>query len=279
MLNCNTCKKLIPDDSEFCPFCGNKIIRNVSEKIEQVNQMQMYPTDALIKRAFLFIEESLFDKANIYIEEVLNRDPENAEAYLAKLLMDYNVADIDELSRVTEPFDNNLNYKRAYRYGDEILKKSLENARDEKALSIARQEEERHILQENAKEISYQEAKSIINATKTSNIIKLDKDLHSSLIFLSKNKDYKDSEELYNSCAQKLYKTACSKSQSHVVADLETAVKIFKAISEYEDSKEQMQICTAKLESLSDTPAFTFTIIVASLFFILIGLVLAISLS
>ena len=166
-MNCNTCKNLIPDDSEFCPFCGNKIIHIVAENSESGTPLHSYKPDALLKRAFLFIEEMRFDKADAYIEEVLNQEPENAEAYLAKLLMDFKVADLDELSNLGEAFDKNMNYKRAFRYGDDSLKKKLTDANEENALAIVKREEEERILQEENIEAIYQEAKQLICESKT----------------------------------------------------------------------------------------------------------------
>ena len=113
MMNCNSCKNLIPEDSEFCPFCGNKVVRNLVEHSDNVEPLHLYQPDALLKRAFLFLEEKLFDKADTYVEAVLNKEPENAEAYLAKLLVELRVSSIDELCDFVEPFDTNINYKRA----------------------------------------------------------------------------------------------------------------------------------------------------------------------
>ena len=119
MLKCNVCVNFIPDDSEFCPYCGNKIIYKI------VDPIVSYEPEALLKRAFLFLEEGLVDKADTYVEAVLNQDPENGEAYLAKLLIFLNVKNIDDLATLGKRFDDNINYKRAFKYGDQKLKDIL----------------------------------------------------------------------------------------------------------------------------------------------------------
>ena len=48
-------------------------------------------TGALIKRAFLFLEDGEFDNAGRYIEQALNQDPENSQVYMAKLMLEHKV--------------------------------------------------------------------------------------------------------------------------------------------------------------------------------------------
>ena len=129
MINCNTCAKLIPDDSEFCPFCGNKVTRRVEERLVQVEPTVQI--DVLIKRAFLALEEGAFEKADNYAEAVLNQDPENAQAYLAKLLIDLKVKTVEDLSKLENSFEDNVNYKRVMRYGDDNIKNTLKGYIDD----------------------------------------------------------------------------------------------------------------------------------------------------
>ena len=46
MMKCNRCNQIIPDDSEFCHLCGNKIPKDVppvsaapKEKVEKVKKV------------------------------------------------------------------------------------------------------------------------------------------------------------------------------------------------------------------------------------------------
>ncbi len=117
MINCNTCGKQIPEDSEFCPFCGGKVIVSVSA----IEQLHLYQPSALLTRAFLFIEEEEFDKADMYLEVVLNQEPENAQAYLGKLLIEMRVKSKADLINCDTSFEDSKNYQKVLRFGDASL--------------------------------------------------------------------------------------------------------------------------------------------------------------
>lgn len=72
----------------------------------------------LLKRAFMFLEDGDFERADDFCEQVLNQDPENAEAYLGKLMAELGVRRQQELADCAEPFDDNKNYQKAVRFGD-----------------------------------------------------------------------------------------------------------------------------------------------------------------
>ena len=126
MINCNTCGKAVPGDSEFCPFCGNKIICVVNEHIDASEQLHLYQPSALLTRAFLFIEEESFDKADNYLEAVLNQEPENAKAYLGKLMVELRVKCKKDLVNCDSPFDCSKNYQKIVRFADKSLVDELE---------------------------------------------------------------------------------------------------------------------------------------------------------
>ena len=79
----------------------------------------------LIKRAFLFLEDGEWEHANEYLERVLDVDPENANAYVGKLLFDLHVRKQDDLAALSEPFDNNNYYQKAIRFAAPALKTTL----------------------------------------------------------------------------------------------------------------------------------------------------------
>lgn len=79
----------------------------------------------LLKRAFMFLEDGEWQKAEAFCEQVLNRDPENAYAYLGELLAELHVKKPNDLKNHMSPFDQLANYKKAMRFGDNNLKNSL----------------------------------------------------------------------------------------------------------------------------------------------------------
>ena len=81
--------------------------------------------DLLLKKAFLCVEDGKYHDASAMCDSVLNADPECATAYLCKLLIDLKICKIESLATANTEFDENLNYIRVMRYGDEELKKKF----------------------------------------------------------------------------------------------------------------------------------------------------------
>ena len=79
----------------------------------------------LLKRAFMFLEDGDFDRADEFCEQVLNQDPENAQAYLGKLMAELRVKRQADLANCAEAFDNNKNYEKAVRFADTTLSSEL----------------------------------------------------------------------------------------------------------------------------------------------------------
>ena len=72
--------------------------------------------ESLMKRALLFIEEGNDQKADEYIERVLDQNPEEPRAYMGKLLIELGLRTEGELKERTEPLDGHLNYQKAVRF-------------------------------------------------------------------------------------------------------------------------------------------------------------------
>lgn len=75
----------------------------------------------LLKRAFMFLEDGNWTEADAYCEKVLDQDPENAQAYLGKLMAELRVHRQEDLKNCKEPFNNNNNYQKAVRFGDDKM--------------------------------------------------------------------------------------------------------------------------------------------------------------
>lgn len=82
-------------------------------------------TAPLLKRVFMFLEDGNFTEANEYCEKVLDIDPENAYAYLGKLMAELQVRKQESLKDQKKSFDNSSNYQKAIRFGDEKLSSTL----------------------------------------------------------------------------------------------------------------------------------------------------------
>ncbi len=79
----------------------------------------------LLKRTFMFLEDGDWDSANEYCEKVLDIDPENAQAYVGKLMAQLRIRKQEELKGCAQPFDNNNHYQKAIRFADEQLRMTL----------------------------------------------------------------------------------------------------------------------------------------------------------
>jgi tetratricopeptide (TPR) repeat protein len=82
-------------------------------------------TAPLLKRAFMFLEDGEWDRADDFCEQVLNIDPECATAYLGKLMTELRAHTTEALKGQAEPFDDKNNYQKALRFADDDLKEKL----------------------------------------------------------------------------------------------------------------------------------------------------------
>ena len=84
----------------------------------------------LLERAFMFLEDGDWDKADIYCESVLDQNPKCAEAYLGKLMAEVKIRKKEDLSKAKEPLDQSDNYRKVMRFADESLRGRLSNAKE-----------------------------------------------------------------------------------------------------------------------------------------------------
>lgn len=113
------------------------------------NNVSVETFEPLLKRAFMYLEDEEWKNADEYAEKVLDQAPDNAEAYLIKIMVEEKVAKREALANCAQPFDRSNNYKKVMRFGDEKLKEELNgylsiiNERLLKAISEEKQEAER----------------------------------------------------------------------------------------------------------------------------------------
>ena len=120
----------------------NKFIANVAKKTTKAKSDATgsgATVESLLKRAFMFLEDGDFARADEFCEQVLNIDPENAQAYLGKLMVDYKVKKQNDLRKLTRRLDNNINYRKAYRFADKELKVALDAYRKDVVANITEQ--------------------------------------------------------------------------------------------------------------------------------------------
>ena len=103
-----------------------KVVKKDAPKAAAVPVSSSPNTSALLKRAFICLEDGDWSQADDFCEKVLNQDPENAQAYLGKLMAELHVSKQTMLEHCETPFDTNHNYMKAVRFADDALKTTLE---------------------------------------------------------------------------------------------------------------------------------------------------------
>lgn len=79
---------------------------------------------SLLKRAFMFLEDGEWDSANEYAEKVLDIDPENSEAYLAKAMSDLKQRSRSSMNDASG-IALNANIQKALRFGSDSLRSEI----------------------------------------------------------------------------------------------------------------------------------------------------------
>ncbi len=90
------------------------------------NTAETFNSEIILKRAFMLLEDAEWQKADELLEQVLNHEPENASAYVGKLMIDVKVNKEENLGKRAVDFSENPNYQKAIRFADNELKKELE---------------------------------------------------------------------------------------------------------------------------------------------------------
>lgn len=99
--------------------------RQAVEETVLVQQESANSVSPLLKRAFLFLEDGDWRSADEYCEKVLDTEPENAEAYLGKLMAELQIHTRPKLKECITSFADNGNYQKALRFADDTLKAEL----------------------------------------------------------------------------------------------------------------------------------------------------------
>lgn len=180
-------------DLNRCPNCRSTDLETITKEELQkimaaealknganVNINTNASVESLLKRAKIFLEDSDWPTANAYCDTVLDTEPENAEAYLGKLMAELQVTEREKLADLAEPFDSNENYKKIVRFAnDELLNEILGYVE--------------HIKNENL----YKSAKEFLESAKTEN------DYRSIANKFKELTGYKDSEKISLECFEK----------------------------------------------------------------------------
>ena len=197
----------------------------------------------LLKRAFIFLEDGDFARADEFCEQVLNLDPENAEAYLGKLMAELKIKKRDNLKDYSVPFDDWSNYQKAFRYGGEQLKTMLSNdiAFIKERNELARKKD---ILK---RAEGYQKNRHFANAIELYWQIPgfEDADDRIAECEVEAENDRKDA----------IYDSAVALAMINKIDKQQEAIEQFQRISHWKDADEQVVICDRRIQALKEEAA------------------------
>jgi len=84
-------------------------------------------TAPLVRRMLLFLEDGEWESAEEYTERILDQEPENAMAYVGKLMAELHVPRMEKLADLEESFADNRNYGKAMRFADGELRVKMQS--------------------------------------------------------------------------------------------------------------------------------------------------------
>ena len=220
----------------------NKSVQTTKETVVVQQSSGNTTVESLLKRAFMFLEDGEWERADDFCEQVLNIDPECADAYLGKLMADLKVKKQDSLKNQAKPFDNRNNYQKAVRFADDNLKAKLKADID----YISERNENARL------EEIYNSGYAIYNSDTTESEYK-----RASSIFAQIHQ-YKDAKKLSKECLDKaetarkdaILDNAKSKMEVNVPYKYQSAISLLESIKGYKNADELLKECKEKIKEL-----------------------------
>ncbi len=224
-------KKVVADSASEAATLETVVVNGVNTNVAP-----------LLKRAFMFLEDGDWQGADEYCEKVLDQNPENAMAYLGKLMVELQARNRKQLADCAEPFDDRNNYSKILRFGDEALEKEMRgyithiNERNEHARLVG----------------IYNNAKNALNVANTESAFKAAADKFATI------RGFEDADFLAEKCLDKaeicrkdaIYASAKTSMTEEKIAAYEAAIKTFQTISGWKDADEQIYACQKKIEEI-----------------------------
>lgn len=175
----------------ICDYCGTKQTVEELKKLQKtkidMDNIHLQKVHPLLRRAFLCLEDGEFKRADDFCEQVLNYDPENAMAYVGKLMAYLRVKKQEDLQNYVVSFECNKNYIKAIRFADEELKKVL--------TGYINKVKDR--IENNKKENMYEYATKLMNRATT------EREFMAAQAHFKNILDFKNSKELTDECEKR----------------------------------------------------------------------------
>ncbi len=203
----------------------------------------------LMRRAYLYLEDGDWQRADEYCEKVLDRDPEHAEAYLGKLMAEVHCRTKEELRNLEVPFDGNNNFQKVLRFGGNALKEEITGY-----IEFINDRNTYNRLMR-----VYKQATEQMNRASDANEFKKAADLFKSI------PGFQDADAYAQQCAEKaetmfqdavrkhngfVYNDAVRRQNDDTIESLEEAVRLYNSIPDWEDANIRAQVCRNRIAEL-----------------------------
>lgn len=142
---CPACGRRQESAGKYCIFCGASLNTAASKETAEstpafeepgvvtdksssglVLNLDLSHLSPTLRRAFIFIEDESWDRAEEYLEKVLDEEPENPYAYLGKAMVNIRLNSLENFSQeeVSDLVENRY-FRRACRYAEGELAEKL----------------------------------------------------------------------------------------------------------------------------------------------------------
>lgn len=192
---------------------------------------------SLLERAEMFLADGDWDNADAYCEKVLDMEPKNGTAYLYKLMAELHTRRQGELVNQEQPFDDNNSYQKVLRFGDEVLRGTLEGYTA-------------HIKQRNEE--------NRLNSLYTTARQRMDTalnevDYNRAAETFAMIPNYRNADKLRDTCLERAENVIYTSAQQRMSiaknrADYERAAELFSRILTYRNASELHQQCLESAE-------------------------------
>lgn len=214
-----------------------------ADKVVESNQPDALVA-SLVKRVFMFLEDGDWQSADEYCERVLDLDPENAKAYMGKLMVELKVKSTDKLKDQPQPFISNSNYIKAVRFADGKLKAELQSC-----IESINDRNDNACLEE-----TYARALRLMGETDTAEDCKKAAELFDSI------GDFKKASQNANDCRKKaeqlrkdsILDEAKRRHERNSRTAQDKAITLLESIPGWKDADELLVICIEKKEQLRE---------------------------
>lgn len=222
-------RKIIPKESAYTPTSSVASSADSSVGVPAAGET------SLLKRAQLFLEDGSWESAEKYAEKVLDMNPENAMAYVCKLLASLHVSNIESLNKAPRDFKDFDSYKKAVRFADDALKSRLIEA------WRARQYNSGLSLMDKGQFVEASNAFSQIAGYRDA-----DSKVNECIVAAEKKE-----EALYKSAVEKVAAADKERDFSDAENGYRMAIKICQNLKDHQQAKELISVCEERLNKLT----------------------------